>query len=170
MVWVPSTFVEKNRAGSRIASELCDSAAKFTIGVDPVVLDRPLGEVEVADVAVDEGRAVRDVVEVRLVARVGEGVVGDDDVVGVPLDPVADEVRADEAGAAGDEESHGRDATRGPPRHPSRDRGGARRRPSRTPCVPSSVATTRWPWSSTSSATPDDVVVVQLHARRGGRA
>ena len=31
MVWVPMTFVRKKRPGLSTASELCDSAAKWTI-------------------------------------------------------------------------------------------------------------------------------------------
>ena len=47
-----------------------------------------------------------DVVEVGAVAGVGEQVERDDVVVRMALEPVADEVRADEPGAAGDEQAH----------------------------------------------------------------
>ena len=40
--------------------------------------------------------------EVLAVTRVGQEVVGDDVVVGMLLEPEVDEVRADEAGRAGD--------------------------------------------------------------------
>ena len=53
----------------------------------------------------DEDDPVVDVGEALAVARVGEQVVGDDVVVRVPLEPVADEVRADESGRAGDEDA-----------------------------------------------------------------
>ena len=66
-------------------------------------------EGRVADVAADEevARVGREVREVRGVARVGQGVQVDDRAVGVARELVAHEVRADEAGAAGDEEAHG---------------------------------------------------------------
>ena len=60
-------------------------------------------------------------VQVGQVPGVGEQVVGHDVVAGVVLGPVADEVGADEAGAAGDEESHGANA-RGPGRPPGEPR------------------------------------------------
>ena len=49
----------------------------------------------------------RRAVEVRPVAGVRQEVERDDRVVGVPLEPVVDEVGADEAGRAGDEDPHG---------------------------------------------------------------
>ena len=61
---------------------------------------------EIPDVTPDERDAVLDIVEVRPVPGVGQHVEGDHGVVGVALDPVADEVGADEPGAAGHEESH----------------------------------------------------------------
>ena len=72
-----------------------------------LVLGQGLGHhLEVADVALDEGDPVLDVGQVGPVAGVGEHVEGHDGVVGVVLHPVPDEVRADETGTAGHEESH----------------------------------------------------------------
>ena len=78
--------------------------------VDVVLCKAGRDHVEVADVTLDERDAILDVVEVRPVPGVGEHVEGDHCVVGVALDPVADEVRTDEAGTAGHEESHSRPA------------------------------------------------------------
>src|SRR5205823_14598403 len=62
----------------------------------------------VADVAVDErvARIPLDVLQVRRVARVGELVEVDDGVVGVRREHMSDEVGADEAAPAGDEQLH----------------------------------------------------------------
>ena len=57
---------------------------------------------EVCDVAVHERRSAVSAREVLAVTRVGQEVVGDDVVVGMLLEPEVDEVRADEAGRAGD--------------------------------------------------------------------
>ena len=102
-VWVPSTLVRKNRAGSRMARLLCDSAAKLTIMSISCSARVLADRLEIADVALDEGDPVLDVGQVGAVAGVGEHVEGDHVVVGVLLDPVADEVGADEAGTAGHE-------------------------------------------------------------------
>nr|BFF13325.1 hypothetical protein GCM10025699_46280 [Microbacterium flavescens] len=74
--------------------------------------EEPVEQGAVADVALDEGvaRGVGDGGEVRLVARVGQGVEHDhlgafEARVGV-FEGASDEVRADEAGAAGDEDFH----------------------------------------------------------------
>ena len=75
-------------------------------GVDVVLPQRRLGEVAVADVALDEDDPLLDGRQALAVPRVREQVVDDDVVVRVPLEPVVDEVRADEAGSAGDEEAH----------------------------------------------------------------
>jgi hypothetical protein len=71
-------------------------------GVELLLREQPLGEVEVADVAVDEADV--EPVEVPLVAGVREEVEDDDAVVRLPLEPVTDEGGADEAGGAGDEQ------------------------------------------------------------------
>ena len=105
-VWVPITLVWKNRVGSRMARLLWDSAAKLTITSISCSARVAVTAVEVADVALDEGDPVLDVVQVRPVAGVGEHVEGHHGVVGVALDPVADEVRTDESGTAGHEKSH----------------------------------------------------------------
>ena len=78
----------------------------------PVVAQRRLRELPVADVALYERDAILDPREALAVPRIREQVVDDDLVVGVPLEPVVDEVRADEAGSAGDEEAHPRKASR----------------------------------------------------------
>ena len=65
------------------------------------------GHVVVAYVAVHEGVAVAvlfHVVQARRVGGVGEQVVVHDTVVRVVGEPVADEIRADETGTAGDED------------------------------------------------------------------
>ena len=72
--------------------------------VDALLREHALDELEVADVALDEPHV--EPVEVAPVAGVGEQVERDDVVVGMALEPAADEVRADEAGRAGDEEPH----------------------------------------------------------------
>ena len=72
--------------------------------VDLLLRQHALDELEVADVALDEAHV--EPIEVAPVAGVGEQVERHDVVVGVLLEPVADEVRADEAGGAGDEQPH----------------------------------------------------------------
>ena len=77
---------------------------------DRVVAGHGLFErARIADVALDElePRIVVDVAQRRQVAGIRERVVHRDLVVGVG-EHVADEVRADEAGAAGDEQLHDR--------------------------------------------------------------
>jgi uncharacterized protein YkvS len=68
----------------------------------------PLTKVAVADVALDEAVAwiVLDVPQVLEIARVGELVEVDDLAVGVVRKVQADEVAADEACAARDQDSH----------------------------------------------------------------
>ena len=92
--------VEHREAVVRLRGEVDD-------GVDGLVGERLRREVEVGDVALHEHDPVLDIREARAVAGVGEEVVDDDVVVRVALEPVVDEVRADEAGSAGDEQSHG---------------------------------------------------------------
>ena len=83
----------------RFGSEIDD-------GVDLVLPQRSLGELAVADVPLDEDDPVLHRREALAVSSVREQVVDDDMVVGMPPEPVVDEVRADEAGSAGDEEAH----------------------------------------------------------------
>ncbi len=91
--------VEDGQAVVRLGGEVDDH-------VD-LVLGQGLGHrLEVADVALDEVHPALQVVEVGQVPGVGEHVEGHHGVLGVVVDPVPDEVRADEAGAAGDEKSH----------------------------------------------------------------
>ena len=103
---MPITFVRKKRPGSTTARLLCDSAAKLTTTSIRCVAQRLLGELDVGDVALRRTRSGPRRREALAVARVGEQVVGDDVVVRVTLEPVADEVRADEPGRAGDEDPH----------------------------------------------------------------
>ena len=129
-ICVPSTFVVTNSdAPSSIDFSTCDSAAALTITSTPV--DELGDERGVADVAVDEREPLvaHHVGEVLEVPGVGERVERDHLVPGV-RQQVADHVRRDEAGAAGDEnalqrEGHGGRAYRGPPArcslHASRD-------------------------------------------------
>ena len=98
--------MRKNRVGSTTASELCDSAAKLTTVSTSFSRSAASASVAVADVALDEDDPLLDRREALAVPRVREQVVDDDVVVGVPIEPVVDEVRADEAGSAGDEEAH----------------------------------------------------------------
>ena len=74
--------------------------------VDALVSQGALGELAVADVTLDEHDSVLDRGQVRAVAGVRQQVVDDDVVVGVALEPVVDEVGADEPGSARDEEAH----------------------------------------------------------------
>ena len=108
-IWVPSTFVVTNSdAPSSIDFSTCDSAAALTITSTPV--DELGDERGVADVAVDEREPLvaHHVGEVLEVAGVGERVERDHLVPGLRQE-VADHVRRDEAGAAGDENAlHGR--------------------------------------------------------------
>ena len=96
--------VEDGQAVVRLGREVHDR-------VDLVLAEGALGPLQVADVAPDEGDPVADVVEVGQVAGVGEQVVGHHVVAGVVLGPVTDEVGTDEPGTAGNEESHGANAT-----------------------------------------------------------
>jgi hypothetical protein len=73
-------------------------------------------QVAVADIALDEpvaGIAALQVREVEPVARVGQLVEVDDGPVGMAAEHEPDEVGADEAAAAGDEEFHGSVARKG---------------------------------------------------------
>ena len=94
----------RDRSTARL---LCDSAAKLTTTSISCSRSDVLDDVQVGDVRLDERNALLGAVEVRPVSRVGQEVERDDRVVGMPLEPVVDEVRADEAGRAGDEDPHG---------------------------------------------------------------
>jgi uncharacterized metal-binding protein YceD (DUF177 family) len=72
--------------------------------VDVVLQQGAADLIEVADVAPHERDPVR---HVRADARVRQQVVRDEVVLRMPLEPVTDEVRADEACRAGDEDAHG---------------------------------------------------------------
>ena len=88
-----------NSAGPRIERSTCVSAAKLTIASQP--RGRRRDRVGVGDVALVE--LVLDALEVGAVAGVGQ-LVEDDDLVAGGGEP-PDEVRADEPGAAGDEDA-----------------------------------------------------------------
>jgi hypothetical protein len=74
--------------------------------LDLLVPNDALDEIAVGDVPLDEDDPAVDVVQARSVTGVGKEVVGDDVVARMVVEPVADEVRADEPGRAGDEEAH----------------------------------------------------------------
>jgi hypothetical protein len=90
--------VEDGEAVVRLGGEVDDR-------VDALLGEEPLGGVKVADVADREPDA--ELVEVARIAGVGELVECDDVVVRMALEPPADEIRADEPGAAGDEDRSG---------------------------------------------------------------
>ena len=75
-------------------------------GVDPLLPDGLLGLSAVADITLDEDDPVLDVGQIGSVAGIGEHVVGNNVVVGVLFDPVADEVRPDESGTSRHEKAH----------------------------------------------------------------
>ena len=76
--------------------------------VELLVAQQSLGQLAVADVSFDEDDPVFNVLEARSTAGVGEQVEDDEVIVRMPLEPEADEIRADEPGAAGNEHSHRR--------------------------------------------------------------
>ena len=88
--------VEHREAVVRLRREVDDD-------LDLVLRQRARRRLGIGDVAVHERDVVRHVLAH---ARVREQVVGDDVIRRVALAPVADEVRADEAGGAGDEDAH----------------------------------------------------------------
>ena len=75
--------------------------------------DQAVDERRVADVAVHELDLVLDRLQALAVARVGQGVEHDHLVLRVVAHRVVDEVRADEAGGAGDEQLHDASTSRG---------------------------------------------------------
>ena len=76
--------------------------------VDLLVFEGLGHRVQVPDVAFDKGDPVLQVGQVGPVAGIGEHVVGDHPVVGMPIGPETDEIRPDEAGTAGDQKTHDR--------------------------------------------------------------
>ena len=102
---VPKTSVWMNSPGDSIERSTWDSAAKLTTASQPSIAARD--GVAVGDVALDQLDAVRvEALEVLAPARVGELVEHADRVARVRLEAVAHVGRADEAGAAGDQEPH----------------------------------------------------------------
>jgi hypothetical protein len=75
--------------------------------VDLVLAQHVLDDIEVGNVRLDERNALLGAVEIGPVPRVCQEVERDERVAGMPLEPVVHEVRADEAGRAGDEDPHG---------------------------------------------------------------
>ena len=100
---VPTTFVRAKRPGIEHGEAVVRLGGEVDDDVDLVLGERARREVEVGDVALDERHVVGHVLAH---ARVREQVVGDDVILRVALAPVADEVRADEPGGAGDEHAH----------------------------------------------------------------
>ena len=96
--------MRKKRPGSTTARLLCDSAAKLTtVSISSSARSRSvLSRSQISKT--DEPQA--EPVEVAWVACVRELVERDDVIVRIPLEPPANEVRADEAGGASDEELH----------------------------------------------------------------
>ena len=103
-----------NASGSAIERSTCVSAAKFTIasgapGPPSEPVERARDRLRVLDAAPHEAVAglVRDVLQVLLAPRVGE-LVEHGHRVPVLADAHPREVRADEPGAAADQEPHAR--------------------------------------------------------------
>ncbi len=79
---------------------------KVDDGVDLLVTQRLLGQGTITDITAHEDDRIFDIGQIRSVAGIGEHVIGDDMVLGMPFDPVADEVRPDEAGTSRHEKAH----------------------------------------------------------------
>ena len=90
--------VEHRQAVVRLGREVDD-------GVDAVLHQQGLDRRTVGDVELCERDRVLEVGQIRSGARVGQGVERDDVVAGMVFGPPATEVRADEAGAAGHDDS-----------------------------------------------------------------
>jgi hypothetical protein len=88
--------IEDREAVVRLRCEVDDD-------FDLVLRKRARRRVRIGDVALHERDVVRHVLAH---ARVGEQVVRDDVIRRMALTPMADEVRADETGGAGDEDAH----------------------------------------------------------------
>ena len=99
---MPTAWVWTNASGSAIERSTWVSAAKLTTASTPV--ERAADRVGVLDAGLDQLDV--EVGEVLAPAGVGE-LVEHDDVVAVVGDALAGEVRADEPGAAADEQLHG---------------------------------------------------------------
>ena len=111
---MPTTLVRTNGPESWMLRSTWLSAAKWITESTPSANSGPHG-VAVGDVAVDEAvaRVVAQVGQVGEVAGVGQRVEVDDGRFGVAFQDIADEVAADEAAAAGDEEpNHRRNSSR----------------------------------------------------------
>ena len=100
------------RVRAEEAARVDDGEAVVRLGrevhdhLDALVLAECSRRARVADVTLDEHDSVLDRGQVRPVAGVRQQVVDDDMVVRVALEPVVDEVGADKAGPARDEETH----------------------------------------------------------------
>ena len=139
---MPSACVETNASGSAIERSTCVSAAKLTIASgEPASIARG-DRLAVLDRAAHEAKArlVEQVVEVLLAPGVGE-LVEHGHLVAVLAHALARERRADEAGAAADEQFHARIIPAAAPntRASSRARAedpGPRRQVAREPVLP----------------------------------
>ena len=100
--------MRKKRAGIDHREAVVRLGREVDDRVDSLVAHDALGKVAVRDVPLDEDDAILDVLEARAVAGVREQIERDDVVVGMAIEPVADEVGADEAGGSGDEHAHRR--------------------------------------------------------------
>ena len=102
---MPTACVVTNASGSAIERSTWVSAAKLTTASQPSIAAATASGV--LDAGVHEGvaGAVAHVGEVLLAPGVGE-LVEHHDLVAVLGQPLADEVRADEAGPAADEQPH----------------------------------------------------------------
>ena len=94
-----------NASGSAIERSTCVSAAKLTTASTPSIASATASASSIPARTNAKPGAVADVGEVLLAAGVGE-LVEHGDGVAVLGDPLADEVRADEAGSAADEQLH----------------------------------------------------------------
>ena len=102
---MPSACVRTNASGSAIERSTCVSAAKLTTASQPSIACMTTCGSSIAPCTNVKPGSVADVVEVLLAPGVGE-LVEDDDLVAELGQPLADEVRADEAGAAADQKPH----------------------------------------------------------------
>ena len=102
------TPVRRNASGSRIERSTCDSAAKLTTASDSATSGATTSGSAMSPWTnrnrAGHLRVVADGTEIRLVAGVGQLVEDRDLVPSRRREDVADKARADEAGAAGDEE------------------------------------------------------------------
>ena len=110
--------------------------------VDLLLPQRLLSQGTVADVTVHEDDRIFDIGQIRPVAGIREHVIGDDVVLRMLFDPVADEIRPDKTGSSRHEKAHKGESVAaifrllglGPDRRSARSHG--RKRPSTGKSVP----------------------------------